>query len=104
MRIRLVAALASRPDNVLASTGRRRADQTRPHHRRQHRRIRPMGRAVFSNGSFTCSGTIISANYVLTARHCISGSMSVRVGSVEPRLRRRHPYGGRHRRPGTTSP
>ena len=38
--------------------------------------------AVLSNGSFTCSGTIISANYVLTARHCISGTMSVRVGSV----------------------
>ncbi|MEV6634322.1 trypsin-like serine protease [Actinoplanes sp. NPDC051470] len=42
----------------------------------------PWAAAVFSNGSFTCSGTIISANYVLTARHCISGSMSVRVGSV----------------------
>ena len=42
----------------------------------------PWAAAVFTNGSFTCSGTIISANYVLTARHCISGSMSVRVGSV----------------------
>jgi secreted trypsin-like serine protease len=42
----------------------------------------PWAAAVFSGGSFTCSGTIISANYVLTARHCISGSMSVRVGSV----------------------
>jgi secreted trypsin-like serine protease len=42
----------------------------------------PWAAAVFSNGSFTCSGTIISANYVLTATHCISGSMSVRVGSV----------------------
>jgi secreted trypsin-like serine protease len=42
----------------------------------------PWAAAVFSNGSFTCSGTIISANFVLTARHCISGSMSVRVGSV----------------------
>jgi secreted trypsin-like serine protease len=42
----------------------------------------PWAAAVLSNGSFTCSGTIISANYVLTARHCISGSMSVRVGSV----------------------
>jgi secreted trypsin-like serine protease len=42
----------------------------------------PWAAAVFSNGSFTCSGTIISANYVLTARHCISVSMSVRVGSV----------------------
>ena len=42
----------------------------------------PWAAAVLSNGSFTCSGTIISANYVLTARHCINGSMSVRVGSV----------------------
>ncbi|UQU64837.1 trypsin-like serine protease [Couchioplanes caeruleus] len=42
----------------------------------------PWVAAVFSNGSFTCSGTIISADYVLTARHCISGTMSVRVGSV----------------------
>jgi len=42
----------------------------------------PWAAAVLSNGSFTCSGTIISADYVLTARHCISGTMSVRVGSV----------------------
>lgn len=42
----------------------------------------PWAAAVMSNGSFTCSGTIISADYVLTARHCISGTMSVRVGSV----------------------
>lgn len=42
----------------------------------------PWAAAVFSNGSFTCSGTIISANYVLTATHCISGTMSVRIGSV----------------------
>lgn len=42
----------------------------------------PWAAAVLSNGSFTCSGTIISANYVLTAKHCISGTMSVRVGSV----------------------
>jgi secreted trypsin-like serine protease len=42
----------------------------------------PWAAAVFSNGSFTCSGTIISPNFVLTARHCIGGSMSVRVGSV----------------------
>ncbi|MFY1635182.1 S1 family peptidase [Solwaraspora sp. WMMB335] len=42
----------------------------------------PWAAAVFSNGSFTCSGTIIAPNWVLTARHCVSGTMSVRVGSV----------------------
>jgi len=42
----------------------------------------PWAAAVFSNGSFVCSGTIISASYVLTATHCITGTMSVRVGSV----------------------
>ncbi|SCE71064.1 Trypsin [Micromonospora purpureochromogenes] len=42
----------------------------------------PWAAAVFSNGSFTCSGSVISAQWVLTARHCVNGSMSVRVGSV----------------------
>lgn len=42
----------------------------------------PWAAAVFSNGSFTCSGTIIAPDWVLTARHCLNGSMSVRVGSV----------------------
>lgn len=42
----------------------------------------PWAAAVFSNGSFTCSGSVISADWVLTARHCVSGSMSVRIGSV----------------------
>ena len=42
----------------------------------------PWAAAVLSNGSFTCSGTIIAPEWVLTARHCISGTMSVRVGSV----------------------
>jgi secreted trypsin-like serine protease len=42
----------------------------------------PWAAAVFSNGQFTCSGAIIAPRWVLTARHCFSGSMSVRVGSV----------------------
>ncbi|WDZ86180.1 S1 family peptidase [Micromonospora cathayae] len=42
----------------------------------------PWAAAVFSNGSFTCSGSVIGADWVLTARHCVSGSMSVRIGSV----------------------
>jgi secreted trypsin-like serine protease len=42
----------------------------------------PWAAAVFTNGNFTCSGTIIAPSYVLTATHCISGTMSVRVGSV----------------------
>ncbi|MDG4807104.1 trypsin-like serine protease [Micromonospora sp. WMMD1120] len=42
----------------------------------------PWAAAVFSNGSFTCSGSVIAPQWVLTARHCISGTMSVRIGSV----------------------
>jgi secreted trypsin-like serine protease len=83
VRIRLLAALAGAVTALLAPTAAYADEPVTPN-------IigggtvssAPWAAAVFSNGSFTCSGTIISANYVLTARHCVSGTMSVRVGSV----------------------
>src|SRR5689334_18281915 len=42
----------------------------------------PWSAQIYRNGSFTCSGTIIAARYVLTARHCTGTGMTVRVGSV----------------------
>jgi secreted trypsin-like serine protease len=42
----------------------------------------PWGAQVYVGGSFNCSGTIIAAQWVLTARHCSGSSMSVRVGNV----------------------
>jgi secreted trypsin-like serine protease len=42
----------------------------------------PWSAQVYQNGRFTCSGTIIAAQWVLTARHCLNSNMSVRVGDV----------------------
>lgn len=85
MRIRIaVASLATALTGVLAVPAAANAADDGPQHIIGGSTVSsaPWAAAVFSNGTFTCSGTIISANYVLTARHCISGSMSVRVGSV----------------------
>ncbi|GAB3910077.1 trypsin-like serine protease [Kibdelosporangium lantanae] len=42
----------------------------------------PWGAQVYVGGQFNCSGTIIAAEWVLTARHCSGSSMSVQVGNV----------------------
>ena len=85
MRIRIVvASLATALTGVLAAPAAANAVEAGPDNIIGGSTVAsaPWAAAVFSNGSFTCSGTIISANYVLTARHCIGGTMSVRVGSV----------------------
>jgi secreted trypsin-like serine protease len=43
----------------------------------------PWGAQVFASGQFNCSGTIIAPEWVLTARHCDSSTLSVRVGDVD---------------------
>ncbi|WHT19260.1 DUF1986 domain-containing protein [Crossiella sp. CA-258035] len=42
----------------------------------------PWAAAVYRNGSFTCSGTIIAPTWVLTAKHCVGSGLTVRVGNV----------------------
>jgi secreted trypsin-like serine protease len=85
VRIRIVvASLATALTGILAAPAAANAVESGPDNIIGGSTVAsaPWAAAVLSNGRFTCSGTIISANYVLTARHCISGTMSVRVGSV----------------------
>lgn len=42
----------------------------------------PWSAQIYVNGSFNCSGTIIAARWVLTARHCTGSGLTVRVGNV----------------------
>jgi len=42
----------------------------------------PWGAQVYVGGQFNCSGTIIAAEWVLTAQHCSGSDMSVQVGNV----------------------
>ncbi|MGX7829852.1 S1 family peptidase [Actinokineospora sp. 24-640] len=43
----------------------------------------PWAARLFSNGRETCSASIIAPQYVLTARHCVSGGgISFRIGSL----------------------
>lgn len=44
----------------------------------------PWAARLFSNGRQTCSATIIAPQYVLTAKHCVSGGgISFRIGSLD---------------------
>ncbi|WP_026361302.1 S1 family peptidase [Amycolatopsis nigrescens] len=41
----------------------------------------PWAAQVYVGGDFNCSGSVLSAEWVMTAVHCLGDSMSVRVGS-----------------------
>ncbi|RJQ76732.1 S1 family peptidase [Pseudonocardiaceae bacterium YIM PH 21723] len=43
----------------------------------------PWAVALLSNGSLNCSGAIINANWVLTAKHCDRSGYEFRVGNVD---------------------
>ncbi|WP_394938274.1 S1 family peptidase [Psychromicrobium sp. YIM B11713] len=41
----------------------------------------PFATQLYLNGQFNCSSSLISSTWVLTAKHCVDGTVSVRVGS-----------------------
>ncbi|OEU96307.1 S1 family peptidase [Streptomyces oceani] len=44
----------------------------------------PWAARLFSNGQQTCSATIIAPEWILTAKHCVSGGgLSFRIGSLD---------------------
>ncbi|NJP50718.1 trypsin-like serine protease [Streptomyces sp. SBST2-5] len=44
----------------------------------------PWAARLFSNGTETCSATIIAPTWILTAKHCVSGGgLSFRIGSLD---------------------
>ncbi|GAA3045767.1 Trypsin [Actinokineospora globicatena] len=38
---------------------------------------------LFSNGQQSCTATLIASRYILTAKHCASGTLSFRIGSLD---------------------
>ncbi|MDQ3405477.1 MAG: trypsin-like serine protease [Actinomycetota bacterium] len=43
----------------------------------------PWAARLFKNGQQNCSATIIAPQYILTARHCVGGTLSFRIGSLD---------------------
>jgi secreted trypsin-like serine protease len=43
----------------------------------------PWAARLFLNGTQNCTATIIAPRYILTARHCVGGSLSFRIGSTD---------------------
>lgn len=41
----------------------------------------PFATQLYVNGQFNCTSSLISSTWVLTAKHCVGGTVSVRVGN-----------------------